>query len=147
MMLIPEAWEGNPQMDKERRAFYEYHTCLMEPWDGPAAVAFTDGSRIGATLDRNGLRPARYIVTEDDRWCLASEVGVLTLPEKILAKRRLEPGKIFHIDTEAGRIIADAEVNRRYRHAQPYGAWLKEQNLVEDSSPAVEPRAEERRIS
>jgi glutamate synthase (NADPH) large chain len=103
MMLIPEAWAGNPLMDEERRAFYEYHAALMEPWDGPAAMAFTDGRQIGATLDRNGLRPARYIVTDDDLVIMASEVGVLPIPEeKIVKKWRLQPGKMLLIDLEEG---------------------------------------------
>ena len=103
MMLIPEAWAGNPLMDEERRAFYEYHAALMEPWDGPAAMAFTDGRQIGATLDRNGLRPARYFVTDDGLFVLASEVGVLPMPEeKIVAKWRLQPGKMLLVDLVAG---------------------------------------------
>ncbi len=99
MMLIPEAWSGNPLMDAERRAFYEYHAALMEPWDGPAAMAFTDGRQIGATLDRNGLRPARYLVTEDGLVVMASEMGVLPIPqEKIVQKWRLQPGKMLLVD-------------------------------------------------
>ena len=117
MMLIPEAWAGNPLMDEERRAFYEFHAPVMEPWDGPAAVAFTDGRQIGATLDRNGLRPARYLVTEDDIVLMASEMGVLTFPEeKIVKKWRLQPGKMFLIDLEQGRIIDDAELKTTHRH-------------------------------
>ncbi len=109
MLLIPEAWAGNPLMDEERRAFYEYHAALMEPWDGPAAVAFTDGRMIGATLDRNGLRPARYLVTDDDIVLMASEMGVLEIPQhKIVKKWRLQPGKMFLIDMQAGRIVDDA---------------------------------------
>src|SRR5207247_3958794 len=101
MMLIPEAWAGNPLMDEDRRAFYEYHAALMEPWDGPAAIAFTDGRLIGATLDRNGLRPSRYMVTDDDRVIMASEAGVLPVPEdKIKRKWRLQPGKMLLIDLE-----------------------------------------------
>ncbi len=108
MLMIPEAWAGNPLMDEDRRAFYEYHAALMEPWDGPAAMAFTDGRQIGATLDRNGLRPARYIVTDDDYVVMASEVGVLDIPEsKIIKKWRLQPGKMLLVDTEQGRIIDD----------------------------------------
>ena len=111
MMLIPEAWAGNPLMDEERRAFYEYHAALMEPWDGPAAMAFTDGRQIGATLDRNGLRPARYIVTDDGLVVMASEVGVLPIPEaKIVTKWRLQPGKMLLVDLEQGRIVSDAEM-------------------------------------
>ena len=111
MMLIPEAWAGNPLMDNKRRAFYEYNAALMEPWDGPAAVAFTNGRQIGATLDRNGLRPARYYVTSDDRVMMASEMGVLPVAEeKIIEKWRLQPGKMLLIDLEAGRIISDDEI-------------------------------------
>jgi len=111
MLLIPEAWAGNKLMDEQRRAFYEYHAALMEPWDGPAAVAFTDGRQIGATLDRNGLRPARYLVTNDDLVVMASEMGVLDIPEeRIVKKWRLQPGKMFLIDLEQGRIIDEAEI-------------------------------------
>ena len=111
MLLIPEAWAGNKQMDAKRRAFYEYHAGLMEPWDGPAAVAFTDGRQIGATLDRNGLRPARYLVTNDDLVIMASEMGVLDIEEsRIVKKWRLQPGKMLLIDLEQGRIIDDAEI-------------------------------------
>src|SRR5215813_689701 len=126
MMLIPEAWAGNPLMDPERRAFYEYHAALMEPWDGPAAIAFTDGRQIGATLDRNGLRPARYIVTDDDHLIMASEAGVLPVPEeKIVSKWRLQPGKMLLIDLEQGRIIDDAEIKRELAAEHPYEAWLE----------------------
>lgn len=126
MMLIPEAWSGNAQMDAERRAFYEYHAALLEPWDGPAAIAFTDGRQIGATLDRNGLRPARYIVTSDDRVILSSESGVLPIPEdKILRKWRLQPGKMLLIDLEQGRIIDDEEIKHKLASARPYEEWLK----------------------
>src|SRR6266436_2553814 len=111
MMLVPEAWSGNPLMDEERRAFYEYNAALMEPWDGPAALAFTDGRQIGATLDRNGLRPARYFVTRDDRIIMASEMGVLPVPEEsIIAKWRLQPGKMLLVDLEQHRIVSDAEI-------------------------------------
>src|SRR5690606_2303164 len=106
MMLIPEAWSGHKTMSETKKAFYDYHASLMEPWDGPAAVAFTDGSTVGAVLDRNGLRPSRYYVTKDDRVILASEVGVLDVPpEAVLYKGRLEPGKMLLIDTNQGRII------------------------------------------
>jgi len=126
MMLIPEAWSGNPLMDPKRKAFYEYHAALMEPWDGPADIAFTDGRQIGATLDRNGLRPARYIVTEDDHVIMASEAGVLPVPEeKIVRKWRLQPGKMLLIDTEQGRIIEDEEIKRTLAEAEPYEEWLK----------------------
>ena len=127
MMLIPEAWNNNTMMDDERRSFYEYHAALMEPWDGPAAVAFTDGNMIGATLDRNGLRPARYLVTDDDLVMMASEMGVLTFPqEKIVKKWRLEPGKMLLIDMQQGRIIDDAEVKSALAKAKPYKKWLDE---------------------
>ena len=126
MMLIPEAWSGNPLMDPKRKAFYEYHAALMEPWDGPADIAFTDGRQIGATLDRNGLRPARFIVTDDDRVVMASECGVLPIPEaNIVRKWRLQPGKMLLIDTEQGRIIEDEEIKRTLAEAEPYEDWLK----------------------
>src|SRR6266404_4160328 len=126
MMLIPEAW-ADPLMDPERRAFYEYHAALMEPWDGPAAIAFTDGRQIGATLDRNGLRPARYIITDDDHVIMASECGVLPVPEeKIVRKWRLQPGKMLLIDLDEGRIIDDEEIKRKLAAEHPYDAWLKQ---------------------
>jgi len=125
MMLIPEAWAGNPLMDARRRAFYEYHACLMEPWDGPAAMAFTDGRQIGATLDRNGLRPARYFVTDDGLVVMASETGVLPFPEeKIVEKWRLQPGKMLLIDLEKGAIISDEEVKAELGASHPYQQWL-----------------------
>ncbi len=138
MMLIPEAWAGHPQMDPERRAFYEYHAALMEPWDGPAAIAFTDGRQIGATLDRNGLRPARFIVTDDDQVILASESGVLPIPEnKIVRKWRLQPGKMLLIDLDEGRIIEDEEIKRAIAGKHPYESWLHEMQfkLSELSDP------------
>jgi len=126
MMMIPEAWENHPAMDDNRRAFYEYHAAMMEPWDGPAAMAFTDGRHIGGTLDRNGLRPARYVITEDDLVVMASESGVLPIPEsRIVQKWRLQPGKMFLIDLEAGRIIDDKELKDTYANAKPYKAWIK----------------------
>jgi glutamate synthase (NADPH) large chain len=126
MMLIPEAWAGNKGMDAKRKAFYEYHAALMEPWDGPAAIAFTDGRQIGATLDRNGLRPARYIVTEDDLVIMASESGVIPVPEdKIKRKWRLQPGKMLLIDFEEGRIVEDEEIKKKFSAAEPYEDWLK----------------------
>src|SRR5471030_1477730 len=126
MMMIPEAWEQHTLMDDNRRAFYEYHAAMMEPWDGPAAIAFTDGRQIGATLDRNGLRPARYIVTDDDLVILASESGVLPVPEeKIMRKWRLQPGKMLLIDLEEGRIVEDEEIKKKLAHAEPYEDWLK----------------------
>ena len=125
MMMVPEAWENHTLMDDNRRAFYEYHAAMMEPWDGPAAMAFTDGRHIGGTLDRNGLRPARYIVTDDDLVVMASESGVLPIPEsKIIQKWRLQPGKMFLIDLEAGRIIDDKELKDTYANAKPYKAWI-----------------------
>ncbi|MDP3745096.1 MAG: glutamate synthase large subunit [Methylotenera sp.] len=139
MMLIPEAWSGNPLMDEERRAFYEYHAALMEPWDGPAAVAFTDGRMIGATLDRNGLRPARYLVTDDDLVMMASEMGVLTFPQtKIVKKWRLEPGKMLLIDMEQGRIIDDAEVKNTLATAKPYKKWIEKSRYFLSDMPTVE---------
>ncbi|WP_084731672.1 glutamate synthase large subunit [Microvirga vignae] len=137
MMLIPEAWAGNPLMNDDRRAFYEYHAALMEPWDGPAAVCFTDGKQIGATLDRNGLRPARYLVTDDGLVVLASEMGVLPIPEeKIVEKWRLQPGKMLLIDLEEGRIISDDEIKRQLSNAHPYKEWLKRTQIVlEDLKP------------
>ena len=127
MMLIPEAWAGHAHMDPKRRAFYEYHAALMEPWDGPAAIAFTDGRQIGATLDRNGLRPARFIVTDDDLVVLASESGVLPIPEeKIVRKWRLQPGKMLLIDLDEGRIIEDEEIKNTIAGKHPYADWLHE---------------------
>ncbi len=125
MMMIPEAWEQHQLMDENRRAFYEYHAAMMEPWDGPAAIAFTDGRQIGATLDRNGLRPARYLVTDDDLVVMASEAGVLPIAEsRIVKKWRLQPGKMFLIDTEAGRIIDDTELKNSLANAKPYREWI-----------------------
>src|SRR2546426_6653530 len=125
MMLIPEAWDGHESMSDEKKAFYEYHSCIMEPWDGPACIAFTDGVRIGASLDRNGLRPSRYYVTKDDYVIMASEVGVLDVaPENIAHKGRLQPGRMFYIDTEQGRIVADEEIKNEIARAHPYRQWL-----------------------
>ncbi|MEY3418457.1 MAG: hypothetical protein RJA46_228, partial [Pseudomonadota bacterium] len=125
MMMIPEAWEQHSLMDENRRAFYEYHAAMMEPWDGPAAMAFTDGRQIGATLDRNGLRPARYYVTDDDLVIMGSEAGVLPIPEsKIVQKWRLQPGKMFMIDMEQGRIIDDVELKDAVSKAKPYKSWI-----------------------
>jgi glutamate synthase (NADPH) large chain len=125
MMMIPEAWEQHEKMDERRRAFYEYHASMMEPWDGPAAMVFTDGKQIGATLDRNGLRPARYIVTDDDLVVMASESGVLPIPEnKIVKKWRLQPGKMFLIDFEQGRIVDDEELKNQFASARPYSQWI-----------------------
>ena len=130
MMMIPEAWASNPLMDDERRSFYEYHAALMEPWDGPAAVAFTDGRQIGATLDRNGLRPARYFVTDDGLVVMASEMGTLDIPEeKIVKKWRLQPGKMLLIDLEEGRIVEDEELKSTLATAKPYQKWLDETQI------------------
>jgi glutamate synthase (NADPH/NADH) large chain len=138
MMLIPEAWAGNPLMDPDRRAFYEYHAALMEPWDGPAAVAFTDGRQIGATLDRNGLRPARYLVTDDDLVVMGSEMGVLQIPEeRIVKKWRLQPGKMFLIDMEQGRIIDDEEIKSGLARAKPYQDWLEKTQIDLHDLPSV----------
>ncbi|HJW80700.1 MAG TPA: glutamate synthase large subunit, partial [Acidiferrobacterales bacterium] len=136
LMMIPEAWSGHEAMDEDRKAFYEYHGCLMEPWDGPASIAFTDGSVIGAILDRNGLRPSRYYVTKDGLVVMASEVGVLDIPpENVLIKERLHPGRIFLVDTREGRIIDDAELKKRYTAAQPYREWLKQNLMPLDQLP------------
>ncbi len=141
MMMIPEPWSGDDTMPAEKKAFYEYHSALMEPWDGPASIAFTDGIRIGAVLDRNGLRPSRYYVTKDGLVIMASEVGVLEVPpEEVLLKGRLQPGKMFLVDLEQGRIIADDELKMKIAKEQPYGEWLKE-NLtkLEDLPEAPAP--------
>src|SRR4030081_2493340 len=136
MMMIPEAWAGNPLMDDERKAFYEYHAALMAPWDGPAAIAFTDGRQIGATLDRNGLRPARYFVTRDDRIIMASEMGVLDIPEKdIIQKWRLQPGKMLLVDLEAGRLIPDDELKSTLASRHPYREWLDRTQIVLEDLP------------
>jgi len=143
MMLIPEAGQDNNQIDEERKYFYEYHACLMEPWDGPAAVVFTDGRYIGATLDRNGLRPARYVITKDDTVVMASEAGVLEIPaEHILVKGRLQPGKMFLIDTVEGRIIDDKEIKDKVSSANPYKKWVKENmgKLEDLPEPGKAPR-------
>jgi glutamate synthase (NADPH) large chain len=135
-MLIPEAWAGNPHMKPEKRAFYEYHACLMEPWDGPAAIAFTDGRVIGATLDRNGLRPGRYVVTHDDLVVMASEAGVLDIaPERVKRKGRLQPGKMFLVDTVEGRIISDKEIKQKLASQQPYAQWVSENQITMDQLP------------
>ncbi len=137
MLMIPEAWLDNPLMDDKRRAFYEYHAALMEPWDGPAAVAFTDGRQIGATLDRNGLRPARYLITDDDKVVMASEMGVLDIAEeRIVKKWRLQPGRMFLIDLEEGRIIDDDEIKDQLASAKPYQKWLDETQIKLEDMPA-----------
>jgi glutamate synthase domain-containing protein 2/glutamate synthase domain-containing protein 1/glutamate synthase domain-containing protein 3 len=130
MMMIPEAWQKHESMSDEERAFYRYHACLMEPWDGPASIAFTDGRVIGACLDRNGLRPSRYYVTHDDHVIMASEAGVLPVdPKNVKYKNRLQPGRMFLVDTEAGRIIDDHELKQRMAARKPYSTWIK-QNLL-----------------
>jgi glutamate synthase (NADPH/NADH) large chain len=137
MMMIPEAWEQHTHMDPSRRAFYEYHAAMMEPWDGPAAVAFTDGRQIGATLDRNGLRPARYLITDDDMVIMASEAGTLPIPEnRIVKKWRLQPGKMFLIDLEQGRIIDDAEIKAQLANSRPYRQWIDRLRVKLDSLPS-----------
>ncbi len=139
MMLIPEAWAGNPLMNEERKAFYEYHAALMEPWDGPAAVAFTDGQMIGATLDRNGLRPARYLMTDDGVVMMASEMGVLKFPEeKIVKKWRLEPGKMLLLDLQEGRVIDDEEIKKLLSSQKPYAKWIKQSRYFLGDLKAVE---------
>lgn len=143
MMMIPEPWSNHESMDESRRAFYQYHSCLMEPWDGPASIAFTDGTQMGAILDRNGLRPSRYYVTKEGTVIMASEAGVLDIPpEDILTKGRLQPGRMFLVDTAQGRIIEDEEIKREICNAQPYGKWLKEHLVKLDDlpeAPKVEP--------
>ncbi len=141
MMMIPEAWEGNPEMDEDRKAFYRYCSSLVEPWDGPAAIVFSDGQLVGATLDRNGLRPARWLVTTDDRVVLASESGVVDVPpERVRAKGRLKPGMMFVVDTAEGRIVDDAELKRDVAGRFPYRKWL-DKNVFEmhEFEPAVAP--------
>jgi len=138
MMMIPEAWAGNPLMDEERRAFYEYNAALMEPWDGPAAIAFTNGRQIGATLDRNGLRPARYLLTRDDRIIMASEMGVLPIPEKdIIKKWRLQPGKMLLVDLDEGRLIPDEELKATLAKSHPYKEWLARTQIVLEELPGT----------
>ncbi len=141
MMMIPEAWQNHESMPDDKRAFYEYHSCLMEPWDGPASIAFTDGKYIGAVLDRNGLRPSRYYLTHDDRVIMASEVGVLPVDPKIVKhKGRLQPGRMFLIDFEQGRLIPDVELKHEFASRRPYGDWLKQQRIdLNDLEPDKEP--------
>ena len=136
MMMIPEAWASNPLMSEDRRAFYEYNAALMEPWDGPAAIAFTNGRQIGATLDRNGLRPARYLVTRDDRIIMASEMGVLPVPEQdIVVKWRLQPGKMLLVDLDEGRLIPDEELKAHLARSHPYQEWLERTQIVLENLP------------
>ncbi|MDP2674931.1 MAG: glutamate synthase large subunit, partial [Dehalococcoidia bacterium] len=140
VMLIPEAWDGHESMSAEKKAFYEYHSCLMEPWDGPASIVFTDGRTIGATLDRNGLRPSRYYVTKDDLVIMASEVGVLPVePDRVLYKGRLQPGKTFFISLEEGRIVDDSELKAKLATEHAYGEWLRENTLSFAGLPGAEP--------
>ena len=142
MMMIPEAWENHASMSPEKTAFYEYMSCLMEPWDGPASVAFTDGRYVGAVLDRNGLRPSRYYLTNDDRVIMASEVGVLPVdPKIVIAKGRLQPGRMFLVDFEQGRLIPDEEIKTAIANERPYAFWLKKQRLELDELPCpIAPR-------
>jgi glutamate synthase (NADPH/NADH) large chain len=136
MMMIPEAWQNHESMDPRRRAFYEYHSCLMEPWDGPASVAFTDGDYIGAVLDRNGLRPSRYYVTKDDLVIMASEVGVLPVPpENVARKGRLQPGRMFLVNFKEGRIVDDTEIKKKLSEEHPYGSWIQEQKITLEDLP------------
>ena len=141
LMMIPEAWQQHADMPDAKRAFYEYHSCLMEPWDGPASIAFTDGTYIGAVLDRNGLRPSRYYITDDGRCIMASEVGVVPVaPSQVVEKGRLQPGKIFLIDFERGRMIPDEEIKAEWAAAKPYRAWLTREKLeLEDIPTAAAP--------
>ncbi|HEX2945329.1 MAG TPA: glutamate synthase large subunit [Clostridia bacterium] len=140
MMMIPEPWQNHESMSDEKKAFYEYHSCLMEPWDGPAAMAFTDGAVVGAVLDRNGLRPARYYVTKDGQVILASEVGVLDIaPERILSKERLKPGRMLLIDTVEGRIINDYELKMKISGEHPYRKWLDEYVMKLEKLPVLSP--------
>ena len=139
MMMIPEPWENHESMDPTKHNFYEFHSSLMEPWDGPASIAFTDGTVVGAVLDRNGLRPSRYYVTKDDLVIMASEVGVLEVPpERVIEKRRLQPGRMFLVDTSEGRIISDDEIKQEIASLHPYGQWLKDNLVHFDSLPSVE---------
>ena len=138
LMMVPEAWSGHESMESKRKAFYEYHSCMMEPWDGPASISFTDGSSIGAILDRNGLRPTRYYITNDDLVVMASEAGVLDIPpENIKFKGRLQPGRIFLVDTKEGRIIEDTELKEKYIEEYPYAQWLKNSKILLSDIPEV----------
>ncbi|MDB5890356.1 MAG: glutamate synthase subunit alpha [Polaromonas sp.] len=142
MMMIPEPWEQHTTMDERRRAFYEYHAAMLEPWDGPASIVFTDGRQIGATLDRNGLRPSRYCVTDDDLVIMASESGVLPIPEhKIVRKWRLQPGKMFLIDLEQGRMVDDEEIKATLAHSKPYKQWIENLRIKLDNVPGTQARA------
>ena len=139
MMLIPEAWDGNDDMDPIKKAFYQFHASLMEPWDGPAAIAFTDGRLIGATLDRNGLRPSRYALTSDDRVIMASESGALAIDQStVIEKGRLTPGKMFVVDMQQGRIISDEEIKQQVCSRRPYADWINQYQIKLEELP--EPR-------
>ncbi len=139
MMMIPEAWQNDPQMDAAKKAFYDYHSCLMEPWDGPASIAFTDGRYIGAVLDRNGLRPSRYYVTDDDLVIMASEAGVVPVePEHVLSKGRLKPGRMFLVDFDRGRIVADEELKSSIASGRPYAEWLERRTDLADLVEAAQ---------
>ena len=145
MMMIPEPWERHDNMPQWKRDFYEYHACLMEPWDGPSSIAFSDGKQIGAVLDRNGLRPSRYYVTKDDLVIMSSEVGILPWlkPEDIVQKGRLEPGRMFLVNTDEGRIVDDEEVKKSIATQQPYGQWLHDNRLLEEHLPDVQKNCEQ----
>ncbi|CCI36383.1 glutamate synthase large subunit [Microcystis aeruginosa] len=148
MMMIPEPWAAHESMSDEKKAFYEYHSCLMEPWDGPASIAFTDGTMMGAVLDRNGLRPSRYYVTKDDLVIMASEAGVLPIePERVAFKGRLQPGRMFLVDMKEGRIVADEEIKAGIANAKPYRQWLNENLVNLDDLPAVETAPPETAVS
>ncbi|NCR44222.1 MAG: glutamate synthase large subunit [Microcystis aeruginosa SX13-01] len=148
MMMIPEPWAAHESMSDEKKAFYEYHSCLMEPWDGPASIAFTDGTMMGAVLDRNGLRPSRYYVTKDDLVIMASEAGVLPIePERVAFKGRLQPGRMFLVDMKEGRIVADEEIKEGIAKAHPYRQWLNENLVNLDDLPAVETAPPETPVS
>ncbi|NCR53235.1 MAG: glutamate synthase large subunit [Microcystis aeruginosa L211-07] len=148
MMMIPEPWAAHESMSDEKKAFYEYHSCLMEPWDGPASIAFTDGTMMGAVLDRNGLRPSRYYVTKDDLVIMASEAGVLPVePERVAFKGRLQPGRMFLVDMKEGRIVADEEIKEAIAKAHPYRQWLTENLVNLDDLPAVETAPTETPVS
>jgi glutamate synthase (NADPH/NADH) large chain len=140
LMMIPEAWQQHPNMDAQKRAFYEFNSCLLEPWDGPASIAFTDGTYIGAVLDRNGLRPSRYYITDDDKCIMASEVGVVSVdPERVVEKGRLKPGRMFLIDFAAGRMIPDEEIKQEWASAQPYSEWLDRQRIDLEQLDSAKP--------
>ena len=141
MMMVPEAWQNHETMTEEKRAFYEFNSCVMEPWDGPASIAFTDGKYIGAVLDRNGLRPSRYYITHDDRVIMASEAGVLPTvePENVKEKGRLQPGKMFLVDFEQGQMIPDEQLKTDFATRRPYGEWLSNQRInLDDLHPERE---------